>query len=41
MIKVYYKNVCNTIYISKLPIITIIKKGFRLTFVKNFGAKVR
>ena len=41
MIKVYYKNACNITLTSKLPMITRIKKGFRLTFAKSFGAKVR
>ena len=41
MIKAYYKNACNITLTSKLPMITRIKKGFRLTFVKSFGAKVR
>jgi hypothetical protein len=41
MTKAFYKNVCNITLTFKLHMITKIKKGFRLTFVKSFGAKVR
>ena len=41
MIKVFYRNACNITSTSKLPMTTRIKKGFRLIFVKSFGAKVR